>query len=254
MIDQYLQELGLGAKERSVYLCVLENGKLSAASIARITRINRATVYSITKELIGKGFLHEDLGGSNRYFVASKADELRGVYLKQEKELQKKKEIIENTIKELKTIPQSKQYSVPKIRFIDEIQLEDFLYKQLPIWIESAQKYNDHNWWGFQDVSLVETFPEWFEYHWKIFPQDFGMKMFTNKKPTEENLAKKYSSNNREAKYWDKSLDFTATHAVLGDYVIFCITNQRPYYLVEIHDVVMAKNLRDLFRNIWNKI
>lgn len=254
MINTYLQELGLRNKEVSVYLCVLENGKMSAASISRITKINRATVYSITKELINKSFLHEDLGGTNRYFVASQAEELRSIYLKQEKELQKKRETIENTIKELKSIPKSKQYSVPKIRFIDEMQLEDFLYKQLPVWIESAQKYEDHNWWGFQDVSLAEAFPEWFEYHWKIFPPDFGMKMFTNKKPTEEVLAKKYFSNKRGAKYWDKSLNFTATHAVLGDYVIFCVTNQRPYYLVETHDVVMAKNLRDLFKNIWDKI
>lgn len=55
-------------------------------------------------------------------------------------------------------------------------------------------------------------------------------------------------------KYWDKSKDFTATHAVLGDYVLFCVTSQHPHYLVETHDAVMAENLRELFKGMWEEI
>lgn len=255
MLNQYLEQLGFSDKEISIYLCVLENGKLSAAAVSRITKINRTTVYSVSKELINKGVIHEDLGGSSRYYTALALEEIRNLFKTEEEELKQKKKIIEKALKELEALPRSKQYSVPKIRFIDEIHLKDFLLKQLPVWIESAKKCDDHNWWGFQDTSFIDEYPEWFEYHWKIFPESYGTRLFTNKKQSEEDFAQKISnSERRQIKYWDKSVDFTATHAVLGDYVLFCVTNQNPHYLVETHDAVMAENLRQMFKGMWEKI
>lgn len=254
MLDQYLQQLGFSDKEIAVYLCVLENGKLSAAAVSRITKINRTTVYSVSKELIKKGVIHEDLGGTNRYYTALSPEELRGLYKTEEESLNQKKVVIEDVIRELSALPKSKQYSVPKIRFIDELHLKDFLFKQLPVWIETAQKYEDHNWWGFQDTSLLEEYKEWIEYHWKIFPEDFGTRLITNNKQAEAELADKISNQKRQVKYWDKTVDFTATHAVLGDYVLFIVTNQHPHYLVETHDAVMARNLREMFKGFWEKI
>lgn len=29
------------------------------------------------------------------------------------------------------------------------------------------------------------------------------------------------------------------------------VTNQHPHYMVEIHDPVMAQNLRDIFKGVW---
>jgi hypothetical protein len=70
----------------------------------------------------------------------------------------------------------------------------------------------------------------------------------------EVEFASKVSNQKRQVKYWDKTIDFTATHAVLGDYVLFIVTNQHPHYLVETHDVVMARNLREMFKGFWDKI
>lgn len=254
MLDEYLQQLGFTDKEIAVYLCIQENGKLSATDVSRIAKINRTTVYSVSKELIKKGVVIEDLGGTNRYYTALPPEELRTLYKSQEQELEQKKTAIEQAILELQALPRSKQYSVPKIRFIDEPQLADFLIKQLPIWIESARKIEDKNWWGFQDVTLLETYKEWVAYHWEIFPEDFGLRVFTNNKPTEKDIANKLSDDRRQTKYWDKAVDFSATHVVLGDYVLFIVTNQHPHYMVETHDAVMAKNLREMFKGMWEKI
>jgi sugar-specific transcriptional regulator TrmB len=253
MLNQYLQQLGLGDKEIAVYLCVLERGKLSANDIAKLTKINRTTVYSVSKELIVKGLLHEDLGGVTRYFTAASPSELESFYQAQEAGLQKKKQILGSVITELEAMPKSQQYSVPKIRFIDEDKMNDFMFKQLPVWIESA-KSGDKNWWGFQDVSLLEHFGTWIDYHWQVYPADFGTRLITNKKPAEKQLAKKIDTEQRQVKYWDKTVDFSATHAVLGDYVLFIVTNQHPFYLVETHDAVMARNLREMFKGFWEKI
>lgn len=254
MLNELLSNLGFGTKEIVVYLCILEHGKLSAAAVARITRINRTTVYSVAKELIAKGVIAEDIGGTNRYYTALPVEDLRALYTKEEQTLKEKKSAIESAIAELSAIPKNKHYSVPKIRFIDERHLDDFLYKQLPVWIESA-KGKDRNWWGFQDTSFIDTHSEWFKYHWEIFPADYGTRLFTNKKSSEEEFAKHVDdTERRQVKYWKKSEDFTATHAVLGDYVLFGVTGEHPYYAVEIHDAVMAENLRQMFKGMWEEI
>lgn len=253
MLNEYLKQLGFNEKEIAVYLCVVEKGKISAAQVSKLTKINRTTIYSIAKELIKKGLITEDLGGVNRYFIPLPVNELKDLFKKEEEEIKEKKKALESLMQELESLPKSKQYSIPKIRFIDELHLKDFLYKQLPVWIESA-KSGDKNWWGFQDTSFIEAYPEWFKYHWEIFPKDFGTRLITNAKAPEKKFAKEISNEKRQVKYWDKSTDFTATHAVLGDYVLFCITSQRPYYAVEIHDAVMTENIRGMFKGVWDKI
>jgi sugar-specific transcriptional regulator TrmB len=253
MLNEYLKQLGFSDKEIAVYLCILENGKISATAVANISKINRTTVYSVAKELVNKAIISEDLGGTTLYYTALPPNELKNLYKAQEEELKQKKGVIENVIQELEALPKSKQYSVPKIRFIDEAHLHDFLFKQLPVWIDSA-KNNDRNWWGFQDVSFIEAYPDWFKYHWEIYPKDYGTRLMTNKKPAEKEFAKQIKDERRQIKYWGKAIDFTATHAVLGDYVLFAVTRQHPHYLVETHDAVMAQNLREMFKGFWEKI
>lgn len=254
MLNHYLQQLGFTDNEIAVYLCIQEGGKLSPVDISRITKINRTTVYSVAKELVKKAVIIEDLGGNSLYYSALSPDELRSLYRAQESELKAKIDITEQAIKELQSLPRSKQYSVPKIRFIDEPQLNDFLYKQLPVWLESAKKYDDHNWWGFQDTSLIKEYQGWVDHHWQILPNDFGLRLFTNNKQPEQEIASKIDKARRQVKYWDKSVDFTATHVVLGDYVLFIVTNKHPHYLVETHDAVMAQNLREMFKGLWDRI
>jgi len=70
MIQENLKKLGFSTKEVNIYLTILENGKISPANIADITKINRSTVYSIAKQLAKLGLISEDIGGSQRYFVA----------------------------------------------------------------------------------------------------------------------------------------------------------------------------------------
>ncbi len=254
MFEELVNKLKFTDKEAKIYLAILEHGKLSAHAISRITGINRTTVYSATKELLKRGLVTEDLGSSfGRYYSALQIENLRKIYLEDEKRVKEKKDAVEKLLKDLSLTQKSKNYSVPKVRFIDEANVGDFLHKQLPVWVESA-KGIDQNWWGFQDVSLIENYPEWVEYHWKTVPGYFGMRVFTNKKPAEEKIASKDLGRRRQVKYWDKSVEFTGTHVVIGNYVLFIMTKQHPHYIVETHDPVMAENLRKMFQAIWKEV
>lgn len=253
-MEETLKRLGFSDKEVLVYLCILERGKASAALISQFTKINRTTIYSVTKELIEKGVIAEELGGTNRYFTVLSPEDLRNTYAEEEAQLKKKKKNVEQAIVELAELPKSQRYSIPKTRFVDERHLTDFLYKQLPVWIESADKYPDKNMYGFQDPSLLEAYPEWVEFFWQTFPKDSSMHMFTNQKPAEKDASQKYASDRRRVTYWNKAGEFSATHAVIGDYVLFLMTKEHPFYLVEINDAVMAENSRQMFKSVCEEI
>lgn len=255
MIEELLKNINFNNKEIQVYLCILEHGKISNAAVSKITKINRTTVYSVSKELIKKGVITEEIGGAHGYYTALPIEELRELYKKEEELLVKKRDQIESLIKELQVIPKSKNYSVPKIKFIEEYQLNDFLYRRLPFWIESA-KNKDFNWWGFQDPSVLEQYKEWNNYFWDIIPENMGIRVFTNKKQPENSMAEKAGDlkERRQVKYLDGGREFSASYQVIGDYVIFLASSQHPHYLVEIHDVVMAENLRGIFREMWDRI
>jgi len=253
MINQLLKQLKFSDKETEVYLAVLAQGKVTPADVAKITNINRTTVYSIAQGLIKKGVIAQDLGGRTRYLVALPPKDLDKIVKKQEKQLKQKKAIINKAIKELAKLSQNTQYSIPKIVFITENDLENYLYKQSPIWNESILKSDKTaTWWGFQDHSFVVHYEKWIDWYWQRAPAKLCVRLLSNKSEIEETMQKKKYLR-REIKFWSKT-NFTASTWVCGDYVIMVITKQRPHYLVEIHDVVLAHNMRELFCGIWDKV
>lgn len=58
----------------------------------------------------------------------------------------------------------------------------------------------------------------------------------------------------REIRFWEASEDFTATTWILGNYVVMIVAQEHPHYLVEIHDAVLSRNLREVFKGIWKSL
>lgn len=253
MINQILEQLGFHKSEAEVYLAILKLGKSNPASIAKITGINRTTVYSIVEKLIKKGVITRDLAEDTTSILALAPSDLNMLAQREEKKVEEKKQLIKQAVVELKKISKQTKYPVPRIVFIPEEDIEDYLYKQLDAWNNSIHEA-DGIWWGFQDHTLVGYYNRWVHWSWE---QD-SMKgilvyLLTNKSEIEEAM-KEHKYPRRKMKFWNENVKFTATTWVGGDYVIMIMTNQRPYYLVEIHDSVLAHNLRELFKGIWNTI
>lgn len=251
MIEKILKQLGFGDKEIRVYLTILEQGKTTPTNIATLTGIKRTTVYSIAKELLDKGVIIEDLAGSHGFLIALPPEDLRNIAKKEERELQDKKVLIDQAITELQTFTKNTKYSIPKITFIYEEDLENFLYKQTPEWNRSIMA-NDGSWWGFQDPSFPEQYSKWIDWFWnESAPKNLMLKLLSNKTQTEAQMAKIYDR--RLIKFWKgEGESFTGSTLVAGDYILLIITSQKPHYLVQIHDTKMAHNMRELFKSIWN--
>lgn len=252
MLENILKELELGKKEEKVYRLILERGKVAPALIARMVHVNRTTVYSVAKELKEKGLIVEDISGKTIYYMPARSEELEKVIKREKEKSEEKINTIKKLQSELTALPASKNYSIPKIRFVDEADIEDYLHEALPKWYESMVKI-DNTWWGFQDHSFVEKFEKWIDYCWKIAPKDLSVKLLTNGSDIEKKMKDKKYADRRNVRFFPKS-EFGATEWVIGDYIVFVITKEHPYYLIEIRDAVIAENTRELFKKLWKMV
>ena len=173
---------------------------------------------------------------------------------KDEVELREKEQLLNTLISELSVIRPTTNSPIPKIRFIEEKNIEDHLRKQTPVWDKSLLE-RDRIWWGFQDHTLLEDkeYLKWIEWYWSRAPKEYDLKLITNATQIEKEMSEK-KLERRLIKYWKENLKFTATNWILGEYVILVMTKQHPHYIVEIHDAVYAENMRELFRNLWEMV
>jgi sugar-specific transcriptional regulator TrmB len=249
MIQENLKKLGFSDKEAEIYLTILEQGKTMPARISASTGINRTTVYSVIKGLLRKGVISEDITQKNHYLIALSAENLERLTMREEVNLKNKKNLISKTIEEIEAMPfGNQQYSIPKIKFLEEDDLENHLYTQLKTWDKSCQKI-DGTCWGFQDHSFAEKYKKWILWAGEKFPQ-MQVNLLSNKSEIEEKMKGKIDEV-RHIKFWTKNANFTSSTWILGDYLIMIVTDKKPNYLVEIHDAMLAHNMREVFKKIW---
>ena len=249
MIETSLKQLGLSDKEIAVYLEILKRGKVLPAEVAKLTGLNRSTVYSVAVELKKRGIIAEDLGGTSRYLVALPPEDLMQLAIREEQVIQRKKVFIQDAIKELQSVVAASAYTPPKIVFIPQEEILPYLYKQTDKWNESVM-VTDKMWWGFQDHAFVESYGEWVDWYWtRSAPRGLHLTLLSNNSETEKQMKKK-GYEHREIRFWKNANQFTATIWVCGEYLIMINTNDQPHSLVEIHDKTLASNMREVFRGI----
>ena len=153
---------------------------------------------------------------------------------------------------EISLISAAKTYPVPKIRFIEENGLEKFLYDNLVKWQKEVIN-SDGVWWGFQDHTIVENFPKWIAATWQTREskdKHYQGQVFTNDSNIEAQIKGKYPKDKRNVRFL-AGQNFTATVWVCGDYLITIATGQHPFYAFEIHDLLLAQNMRGMFKKLW---
>lgn len=253
MIEEILKEIGFNEKEIQVYLEALKLGRTTPARIAKNTGINRSTVYSVVKNLVKKGVVAEDIGGKYEYIAALPPDSLEKIIDQKKRQLKKEENLIEKAISELDKMPSGIKFSLPKIRFVEELDVEDFMINESNKWNESI-KSTDGIWWGFQDPTFVENYQKWLKYYYAL-ESTVGIKV--NLLSTQSEIEKKmeqWREERRKIRFWNKDSNFTSTLWAIGNYTIIIQTNERPFYLIEIYNPELTHNLREMFRGIWENL
>lgn len=247
-MEELFRKLGLSDNEREVYLAVLKAGKIAPNRVAKETSINRTTVYSISKKLERMNLLSQDIGQKVNYLVAEAPEKLITVFEREEKKVAEKKKVAKELAKELGSLTSEKHYSVPRIRFIEENDLEKYLYEAYPRWAESVATF-DNIWRGFQGDTFTSRYEKWIDWTWEFSKENIEAEIFFNRAEIEKKLYEKHRT--RKMRILPNSIVFDSNFWVAGEYLIMVQTNVRPHYLVEIHDAVLARNQRELFKGLW---
>jgi sugar-specific transcriptional regulator TrmB len=252
--NEILQKLGLNDKEIKVYLTLLRHGKMKPAVIADLTKVSRPLVYNAASTLLSMGLITEDVSGKTLTYIALPPKDLERLIEEAKRDAKEKEVLIKEAIGKLSLISAGKQYPVPKIRLVEEPDLEKFLFDNISKWQDEVIS-SDGVWWGFQDNQFVDRFPKWIEASWQTKQSEhsnYKAQVLTNISPTEQKLGKKYTKQKRDMAYIDQS-NFTATTWVCGDYLVMIMIKEHPYYLLEIHDKLMARNTAEIFKRLWEK-
>jgi len=250
-INNTLKQIGLTDKEINVYLILLKQGRATPASLSKLTKINRATVYNIAKSLQSKGVIAEDLGGKTLYFSPLPLASLEQIIVRPMRELQEKESLVKKAIGELSLITADKKYPVPKMRFVEEGNLEDFLYENIEKWQEDVLN-TDSTWWGTQDYTFLKNYQKFNDWYWKQpFSKNVNMYQVSNDSDLEREMLKKHPKSNRDVRFVN-DMKFSSSIWVGGDYLIMIVTKQHPFYLYEIYDATLAHNMREVFKKMWN--
>lgn len=248
-----LKRIGLKDKEIELYKVLLEHGRTTPSQLSKLTGINRATVYASVNGLIAQGLVVEDLAGSVLHYLPLPPKNLLKTIHNSRRELADKEKMVKQAIKDLSQISAGGQYIIPKINFVEEKNLEKYLYDNAARWNKELLKF-DGTWWGFQDHSLVENFEDWIlwvgkskEYnHPKI-----NAKLLSNNSSIEAKMENKIPKSKRNTRFTN-DMNFTSTVWIVGEYIVTISTRQHPFYLIEIHDAVLAHNLRETFKKLWS--
>ncbi|NTW13445.1 MAG: hypothetical protein HGA31_00245 [Candidatus Moranbacteria bacterium] len=252
MIQDRLRQIGLSDNEISVYLSILENAEISPSMVAKMTNLSRPSVYAIGKKLARKDLISEEDRCSGLRFLASPPDAVVREVESEKREVESRLELAKALVPELNLIPKSQNYSVPKVRFIEESLLKEYLYQKASDWDRSGLD-RDATWWGVQDSSLIKHYGEWLSWYWKRADTKLQSKMVTNEKE-EGHSFEGQTSFRRSMRFWNKGGNIGVTQAIFGDYVLIVNTRTKPHSLFEIHDAVTAEGLRQVFRGIWETL
>ncbi len=253
-ITKTLQKIGLSEKEVKIYLTLLKHGEMKPSALANLTKISRPLVYSLAKDLLSKGLITEDISGKILHFVPLPPTSLEYLIDEAKREVKEKENLIRHAINDLGLITTGKQYPIPKVKIVEEKNMEKFLFDNITKW-QDAIIASDGVWWGYQDHQFVEKFGKWISATWQTEQSKhphYKAQVLTNTSAVEQMLEKKYPKSKRDMRPLPEA-HFTATTWVCGDYLIMIMNQEHPYYLLEIHDKLVAQNTAEIFKNLWQK-
>ncbi|MDD2786218.1 MAG: helix-turn-helix domain-containing protein [Patescibacteria group bacterium] len=250
MLKDILAKIGLSEKEITVYTSVLEHGRLSYTDLSKKTGLNRTTTYSVAQELLSNGMLQEDFSSPVKALVAAPPEALAAMATEEETRLEKKKQLVNEAIEEIRSAPSAAGYVAPAITYIPQQRIQQYFKQRNDVWNASLMA-TDKTWWGYNDIDFIKQYStEWLSWYWELAPKEILLKLFSNDEKIEHEL-KNRMPERREIRFWKGEHVFTGSLWIVGEYVITVNVRQSPHYLIEMRDPALAQNLRTVFAEMW---
>jgi len=151
MLQQELTMLGLNDKEAEIYLAALHLGYCTVSEIADKANINRTSAYTHIKNLIAKGLIATSEKMGKVFFVAARPEKLQHIYEVQEKEIQRKRDLLNELLPQLESI-YSLAKDKPSVKYFEHHDSESLRSLRQEILSHRREiAYNIFNYEKYQD-------------------------------------------------------------------------------------------------------
>lgn len=237
-----LIKLGLNKNESKVYISLTKFGKTDANQIIKDTKFHKNIVYDNLDKLINKGLATYIIDGKKRVYSLTSPDTLITSMEERIHELNKRKEIAVEIVKEIKerikVIPSKQEASV--YRGMEGVRAyhKEILEKEKPYFIFGAPKQSveimgEHFWENFEAKRIDKKIKVNMIFNSSL--RDFG-----------KNLVNKYT----EIRIFDKDFEPLTQTDVHEDKIAIIVWGETPL-LVIIEDKEVAKSYKRYFEGMW---
>lgn len=249
LIQQLLLEAGLDKNEIAIYTTLLQYGSLTYSHLTRLSKVRRTTCYAVAARLKLHGLINEDITSPVTLLIALSPHNLLGPLGKQQAQLYKRTEITKRAIAELDKTYGLEQYSEPKLSYVTEDKIEEFLYKRTETWDKSAHKHGSIL-WGFEASAFEQQYKKYIDWYWQQpLANTMRIKFFGDNPHGRDPNANPPGKS--EFKYFPGVVNFSSNIWIYGDYVIILSLEKRPHYIIEMQEPLLAENFRSFFKAIW---
>lgn len=146
------KKLGLGDKEITVYLSLLEHGASSVRNLATLTNLNRGTAYDILKKLQEAGLVSFFHKNTKQNFVAEDPEKILKLAADREQDFKKAEAKIKELIPELRSL-QEKGGGKPTTKFYEGRAGVKFILDDI---LSSVRNQADKNYYVYSAAGVRE--------------------------------------------------------------------------------------------------
>lgn len=245
--------LGFTRNEASVYLSLVEQGRSPAHLLAKRLKLPRSTIYSVLAVLQQRKLVRAEKVRGATHFRVDSPDDLLHNLQEEEKKIRERQYAATSLVQELKQIFQSSAVQSPRVEFFEgKTKVERFLFDNLDRWTDSMLR-TDKSTWGYQDHTFVQMFPAWIKRAWQVIHERAGIpgRILSNRSAIEQSLRGKIPR--RQVRVLGSDINFESSFWVMGEYVILIMTREDPIYAFQIHDRLLAANLKAVFHHLYDQ-
>lgn len=245
---ELLLKLGFSSKEANVYITLLQRKRATYNKLAELAGINRTTCYGVVKKLIEQGLITENLGAPIVELLPKPASNLVSRLQKQQIELNKQIELAKRTAQELEQLAPYHLLSEPHVVYVEEKDINDYLYQRTELWNKSIKQY-DAVIWGFESARFESDYQDYIKWFWER-PDSKGVsvKLFSDEPDLRNSGVNPVGTADFQ---FVPDINFTTNIWIYGDYTILLSLEEHPNYLLELKEPLLTKNLRQFFQALW---
>ena len=238
MDTKILQEFGLTDKEALIYLTLLREKVCNASKLARLTKIQRTTVYLELDNLIQKGLVSYVIKNSKRYYQSASPDKLIEI-------LETKKAQIKSILPELKNL--SRAISPFKIEVYEGKEGIKTFYQD--ILNSNTKELLAFGVTGNAFKILEFEFPHFAK---KFLKAGLQVRYLANK--SSESLLAELPKNRVRIKYLPEQYSSEVTTIIYGNKIALQSLIKENIFVILIEDEKLFKGYKNYFDFMWDSL